>query len=268
MNLRLWTDTTKPFNEDAGGVGSNWICVIDGATPLHPSAEANEVTSKFTQTLVEVIDKNGLSPLRMEAQISNALQEVNNRLGIHGATATISAVAWDDDVVRTTSLGDSIILVETEQSILTIQDPDFVGREDRLLSPVIDAMKRGVKPQTAYAMSTPSLRSERARRNTSEGVWILSDSVPSHEISSHLSMKAFPRHSVSRVAAMTDGMWRAVDLFKLVRPDELLACAETNEMGSVLRRLKEAEERDPQRAHYPRFSYRDDATLAFGNLGQ
>lgn len=266
MNWGLWSDSIKLSNEDAGCVGSNWLCVVDGASPLESSETANKITSRFAHTVVQVIERNGLTPGRMELQIAEALLETQDIVGTNGATATISAVAWDDNVVRTAAMGDSIILIENEDHVLAIQDPEFEGRENRLLTPVVNAIKRGIPPRIAYEQSKHSLSLERRLRNTSEGVWVLSDSLPSHEVLEHLSVKEFSRHSIARVAAMTDGMWRAINLFKLIDAHEILVCAETNEIDPLLSRLQSAEESDPQRALYPRFSYRDDATLAFASL--
>lgn len=264
---QTWTQTDKRHNEDASCVGPNWICVVDGATPLNSRAAENEATSRFAHKLVQVVHEMGLTPGDIALEISQALQVVQDTIGAQGATATISAVAWDAEIVCTASLGDSIILIEREESDTTIiRDPHFAGREDLLLQPVVHAMKRGIPPKDAYAEAAASLRTERRRRNTAEGVWVLSDSAPAEQMLGRFSLEAFPRQSVARVAAMTDGMWRAVDLFNLLRPDELLTRAETGKIHEVFACLRKAEERDPDRIFYPRFSLKDDATLAFASL--
>lgn len=262
---RAWTRSRKPFNEDAVSAGPGWVCVVDGATPLGSDPDGNRKTSAFASRLAGAVGP-GLTPGNITEHLRAALQHAQDG-GQHGATATIAAAAWDGDTVATAIMGDSLILLELKSGETEdLQDPAFEGREARLLAPVIDAMAAGLAPGDAYAAAVPVLRSEREKRNTEAGVWVMSDSTAPADAAAHLSVRTFPRETVHRIAAVTDGMWRAVELFGITTPAGLLDAAQNDAVDPVLDALVQAEAADPDRSSYPRFSFADDAALAFAAL--
>lgn len=263
MTVKIWGHTDKEFNEDMGGGGLGWLCVIDGATTLNGSVNGNWTTSEFVKCFMNEISRTGLSPKWLRSDIACALVRTQKIVTRSRTTATISAVAWDDETVATAVLGDSVVLVGESQHTLIVRDPSFLGREHAFLQPVEQALSAGISPQLAYSAAMQVLSEERNKRNTSEGVWVISDSDSAHEISSHLDVRNFSRRSVNRVAAVSDGLWRAVGLYKLLSATELLNEAQGDNVMGVIHALRRMERDDMECSVYPRFSSMDDATMVF-----
>lgn len=264
---RVWSQSRKLLNEDAGGAGDGWVCVADGATPLAGGPDAARATALFASAIVKAFSDRRPGPCELADGIADALAEVQESASAAGVTATIAAAAWDRTSLATAVMGDSLILLEGPEEVTVVGDPAFAGREPRLLQPVVDALRAGFPPAEAYAAVRPVLASERGKRNSEAGVWVLSDRTAPGVIRKHLSVRQISRDGVSSIAAVTDGAWRGVDLFGLTDAAGLLRHAVGNTMGTYLADLAAAEEKDADRTRFPRFSWMDDATVAWSPLG-
>lgn len=260
------TRSQKAWNEDAVRVGDGWMVVLDGATSL--TGDTGLGTFEFVNAVADRIAEHGLKPESIRSQIAAAIRSAQDGRHGRGVTATIAAAAWDEHVVTTALLGDSLILLrahDPEEDDVVVEDPAFVGREATLLTPVIDALQEGAHPDDAYRLALPELRRAREVRNTDNGVWVVSDRHDPADIAEHLHISTYPPYRIDSIMALTDGARRAID-FGLRTPRTLFDDAEHGRLGELLDLVDRVEQADPSRIGFPRFSYRDDATIAYSEV--
>lgn len=264
--MTLWTRSFKPENQDAGGCGDGYLVVVDGATPIDGDPTTAHDTHRFAQLFVRELDKVAPQPLTLVESVEAALTATQIALGNCGVTATLSCAAWDKDIIRTISLGDSAILLDNGDEVAVVRDPEFVGRETGFLSQVSADIAAGMPAAEAYARVGTQLAYDRSVRNTDEGVWVLSDGTPARDILSNAFVYDVPRQGMRRIAAVTDGAMAYVETFSLTTLSGLFDAAEDASIDRLSQRALEIEDSDPERQNFLRFSPKDDATIVVANL--
>lgn len=102
-----------------------------------------------------------------------------------------------------------------------------------------------------------------------EGVGVVTDpenvavAAADPKAASEAIVGTVPRSGLRRVAAVTDGASRLVDDFGLADWSGLLDVLECDGPGGLIRRVREAERRDPKATWWPRAKTHDDATAVF-----
>lgn len=266
MNIKRWSSTIKLSNEDAASTGDNWLVVLDGATPLNGLASANLSTSTFVSKIVDYIDQNGISAESIQEDLRDAITFAQASCGKKGVTSTISAAAWNGQYLRTASLGDSFILIETEEQILKISDPNFHGREELILDKVKRRILAEDNPSQVYRETVDYLKNERKKRNSPAGVWVISDDDDPATICSRMSVSDLNLAQIHGVIAGTDGAWNGINPFNFTTSNDLFRLARANQIADYFREIDVYEKSDLTRRRYPRLSYMDDRTITFADF--
>lgn len=266
MNIKRWSSSIKLSNEDAASTGNNWLVVLDGATPLDDLSSANLSTSTFVSKIVEYIDQNGISAENIQEDLQDAITFAQAKCGKKGVTSTISAAAWNGKYLRTASLGDSFILVETSKQILKISDPNFRGREELILDNVKRRILTEDNPSQVYRETVDYLKNERKHRNSPAGVWVISDGDDPATICSRMSVSHWKLAQIHGVIAGTDGAWNGINPFNFTTSNDLFRLARADRIAEYFRDIEVYEKSDVTRRRYPRLSYMDDRTITFADF--
>lgn len=260
----MWTRSFKEHSEDAGWESLGIVVVLDGATPLDRSPAMNLATHRLAADVAKELGRRSPAPGHLREAAVAAIAGAQRGFG---ATATLSCAVWDDHHLELLTIADSALLIRTAAGVEVIRDPAFEGREEAALQSVLRDIGAGRTPEEAYAAIRSNERRGRAARNTADGLWVVSDSHDPQEVIAHAHHEIRPVTGVLEMAAVTDGILAVVDTFGLTDWDRLLAAARDNRIGELMAQADRLEEQDPARVRYPRFSPRDDATIAFATLG-
>ena len=262
MHTFSWTRSLKPQNQDAVGVGDNYIAVADGITPLTSGDKEATATARFSTDLIHGLARHGLAaPDTWRAWLTLAIHYAQKRRELDEVSSTLTVATWDDHNFRIATMGDCIALVLTTSGWRVICDPNYVDHDEKYLVQVHARVERGATWPEAYDSLTPELVQDRRARNTGHGTWIVSGSVDSVEVTDYFHGVTLPRDEVKACVLLSDGAdnWRS--LFGLVDEPGLLAASGTDllEYWEEAVKLQTA---DAERSQYPRLSDLDDASLA------
>jgi Protein phosphatase 2C len=174
--------------------------------------------------------------------------------------ATVALMRERPSVLEYLILCDAFIVADDGSTVSVITDPRFenVIRETRATHPIgpgeygtaeHDARRR------AAAMDKQRLT------NTEAGYWIAAANPQAayHAITGQLPLHG--DHRVRRVALLTDGAARAVNLFGLITWQEALDLIEKSGPAELIRLVRKAELDDSNGTARPRFKRHDDATV-------
>lgn len=262
MHTFSWTHSLKPQNQDAVGVGENYIAVADGITPLTSGNDEAKATARFSTDLVHGLARHGLAaPDTLRAGLTLAIHYAQKRRVLDEVSSTLTVATWDECELRIATLGDCIALVLTTSGWRVVCDPNYADHDERYLAQVRARVEQGDTWQEAYDSLAPELMQGRRARNTDHGTWIVSGSVDPSEVSEHFHEVTLPRDEVRACVLLSDGAdnWRT--LFNLVDEPGLLA-ASSKDLAALWNEAVKIQVADAEKSAYPRLSDLDDASLA------
>jgi hypothetical protein len=254
----------KSNNEDAYGWSVDTFWVIDGSTPL--DGTSGEKVAEFAHDLSREMHRV-FTPENNKSMASNlfaAHHLVLDKWAMTSPsdipTASLIVARLTDSAIDIYALGDCTALIAIGDCIDDVIDSQFAGNEQRHISRIGDYVKRGMSAESAYREIETHLRHERTLRNTSLGKWILGGH-PDAALHGHRQRLALDPDVPVRIALMSDGYRRALDVYGLYpkASDFLNAIAE--DPDEPIRRSREIEAADPTRERYIRLTAQDDATV-------
>jgi hypothetical protein len=175
--------------------------------------------------------------------------------------AAVALIRQTPTVLDYLVLCDTFIVVDDGTTINAITDPRFENV-------IKDIRARHLIGEGEYGEAAHDARfraatlDKRSLTNTEAGYWIAAANPEAahHAITGELSPTG-PRRT-RRVALLTDGASRAVDLFRLHTWAEVLDLAQNVGPAEVIRLVRKAELEDLNGGARPRFKRHDDATIA------
>jgi Protein phosphatase 2C len=171
--------------------------------------------------------------------------------------AAVGIVKIERDRLRYLALGDVTIVVDSGSNQLVISDlrVNKTALHERAEA---DALPSGSSDKAAALVRMK--RAEIAARNTPGGYWIAAadPSVADEAITGEMPLSA-----VRRVAILTDGAARAVDVFNLYDWRGALDMLATSGPRELIAQVRKAEDSDPLGKLWPRNKISDDATVIF-----
>lgn len=272
--LEIATMPGGEVNHDASGVRLNpnlVIWAIDGATALAPSGE--DELQMFVRRVNEEIDysfKNGasLKPLKMVMEkVADAVwpEFVDfPRLPWERPSCSVALARYDGKCLDYFVLGDAAVIVKNENEIQVLTDLAITVLDKKAIDEKVNLQKAGMTSREARAAIQETLRKHRAIMNTAEGYWIFNgDPVACRNA---VSGTIFLPQGGSVIAA-TDGFTRLVSMGVYPNWLEVFAALENGEsLRSLMLKLREAENADPECLEYPRFWIYDDATAVYAKI--
>jgi hypothetical protein len=170
-------------------------------------------------------------------------------------TSTVVCVRAKAGALEYLVLSDSSLLLADQDgstSVITDRRLDDVGK--RLRGPV-DALPTGT-PEHAAALADYR-EALTGLRNRPGGFWIAG---PDPRAAEHALTGTASLDSLASVTLLSDGATRLVDRFELADWQEVLAVLGSCGPDELIRRVRDAENGDPEGRRWPRGKARDDAT--------
>jgi hypothetical protein len=243
----------KP-NEDWVGITPTVAVVLDGVTTFEGSRPVCThgtpwyVDHLGTKVLAEATDTN----VSLSASLANAIDAV---AALHTGTCHVSDVGAPSAAVAVVRLGETrveYLVLADVTVVLDSQDGLTVITDDRVDATVSDLEGRpGVGPV---------VMERRARyRNQEGGYWV---AAADPEAAAHAITGDIELTKLRSAAALTDGVARIVAPFGKLDWGGLVSCGLGSGPAAVIKRVRSAEDEDPDCERWPRFKTSDDATIA------
>jgi hypothetical protein len=249
-------------NEDWFSVSPHLVVVLDGATARTNTGCVHGISwyaAHLGSALSEGAAEANLSLKEVLAAGIDHVAALHPQCDLtHEGTpsAAVAMVRLRDSCADYLVLGDVSIVLETTAGISAVSDErvsQTATTERRLADghPIGSVEKSRALVRMKHA--------ELAMRNRTDGYWIAA-ADPSAASQAFVGRIAID--DLRRFAVLTDGAARIVNVFGQLSWRELLDLAEKDGPETVLRRVRSAEESDPEGVRWPRNKRSDDATLA------
>ncbi|WP_309054193.1 integrase [Streptomyces sp.] len=252
-------------NEDFAAAASGAAVLLDGAGVGGAETGCTHGVAWFSSTLggllLRSITRHPARPLADcladSIAVVRSLHEDSCDLAYRASpTSTVVCARSGGGTLEYLVLGDSSLLLADRgggTSVVTDRRLDDVGR--RLRGPV-DALPTG-SPEHAAALADYR-DALTGLRNRPGGFWIAG---PDPRAAEHSLTGVVPLDSLASVTLLSDGATRLVDRFELADWREASAVLGSSGPDELVRRVREAEDGDPDGRRWPRGKARDDATV-------
>ncbi|MGQ0776584.1 MAG: hypothetical protein ACT4NY_19525 [Pseudonocardiales bacterium] len=246
---------------------SDLVVMLDGAT-IRTETGCRHGAAWFTRKLGALIIARAASrSTPLDRVLANAISDVAalhpecdiTHPGTPSAAAAI--VRLDADRLCYLVLGDVTIVLDTLEGVQTVSD-QRVSTTAAAERAVVDRYLIG-SPEKSEAL-VKMKHAELAARNQPGGYWIAAadPAAVTHAVSGEIRTE-----DVRRLAVLTDGAARFVDLFALGEWRTVLnVVARCGPQWFITQLVRSVESADPLGARYPRNKTSDDATVVFAEL--
>jgi hypothetical protein len=261
------TGATNPQgkNEDWMACSSDLIVVLDGAT-VRTATSCDHGPAWYTRKLGAAIIGHAASwsmPLRevLAAAIRDVAELHSTTCDLNdpaAPSAAVGIVRIEGDTTRYLVLGDITIIADIDGTIEVVSD-DRVSQTATAERHEADGHLIGTAEKDA-AMRKMKL-AELAAKNVTGGYWIAgSDPTAAKQA----IVGEWQTKAISRMATLSDGAARFVDLFGRGGWLSVLEILKHNGPVRFLEHVRLAENADPRGERYPRNKRSDDATVVYG----
>lgn len=253
-------------NEDWVAATSDFVVLLDGATE-RTETSCHHGAAWYTRKLGAAIIASAASCARpLEDVLADAIGEV---AALHpecdpahpGASPSAAAalVRLDSDVLRYAVLGDVTIVLDTADGVTAVSDQRV---SQTALAERTEADRHPIGSAEKDAALVKMKHAELEARNTPGGYWIAAadPSVVTHAITGTVETS-----SVKRLAVLSDGAARYVDLFGSTSWWGALEVMRYSGPRAIIEQVRTAERRDPDGVRYRRNKRCDDATVVFAS---
>lgn len=257
-------------NEDWVAATSDLVVMLDGAT-IRTETGCRHGAAWYTRKLGAAIIGHAAgrsTPLRgvlANAIFGVAQQHADECDLTHPGTpsAAVGIVRLDGELLRCLVLGDVTVVLDTSEGVTTISD-QRISASAVAERAEVDRHVIGT-PEKATALIAMK-HAELAARNTRGGYWIAAaDSAAAQ----HAITGEVPVATVRRLAVLTDGAARYVDLFHAADWGTTLGLlARSGPQWFIDHLVRPVEVADPWGARCPRNKCSDDATVVFAELAR
>ncbi|MDP8929991.1 MAG: hypothetical protein M3O70_15840 [Actinomycetota bacterium] len=273
----------KARNEDFVACFGSAAWVLDGSSvpPGLPSCcelDAHWYVTQLSAAIAAaLVHPAGRSLAEVVAEAIAAVRDKHHALcrtsasnGALGPSATMALVRLAATDLEYFVLGDSSVFLDTDKSAEQISDRRLAS----VAAPIRHEIREHLRAGHGYESSRyrtflrTLIEAERQARNVEGGYWIAADDPAAAE---HAMVGTRPigkdTASVRRLALLTDGMERVLQLFRVypcIRA--LLDALDYEGPKSVLDAVRHMELADPDGTRHPRTSRADDATALIWRL--
>lgn len=253
----------KVWNEDVWAAGDDYAFVLDGASGLGshnrmaPMSDACWlVRSLKNWLLLHLHEDRSLEDIIRDG-LKQLSQEYGECTGLESPSCTISCIRIRKGRLEYYVLGDSLLLIETEDRLYSFCDEAVEKLDGLVIARMQELSMEKMKPfleMRPYVKDM--LQKHRLMKNTPEGYWIcdLSGAGLCHALQGSL-----PLNEVRRTALMSDGMMQLREFRRLDNTDFLDLLYRRQSRCFPL--LMELQEEDVRCRVLPRLKKRDDTTL-------
>jgi hypothetical protein len=262
---------TAAVNEDAAGATVSAAWVIDGATgvsdlsPLVPGlTDTAWLAAQLNKGFHDAFDKAAVEPYtalaEVDADIRARFSSTNTgpeRSPAEQPTAAFALSVLRGDVVHLIGLGDCRIIVENRLGEVEEFDPSETGRAEAMIIEERRRLLAAYPDEDPWPRLKPFIRSLRQFANAANGYSIVHPTLSWH---SRVKRQVNNAQTIRRLLAMSDGLYRLVDVFKVFSPGQLLRRAVKDGLAPLCSQLRDLENADDRCVIYPRVKTHDDAS--------
>jgi hypothetical protein len=272
MHIRSATESVPGHeNEDAVFMRGDVVGVFDGVT--RPSGldtgcvhSVAWYVSVLTRSLANAVDSRPDAPLAQ--LLGTAIDSV--RLAHGGlcdlenpntSAATVALLRPTPDGLDYLVLCDAFIVHDDGTDVGVVTDPRFENAIARVRTKYLTGTAFDTKEHVAQFRA--AAEEKQRLTNTEAGYWIAAATPQAahHAVTGTLSL------TTRRIALLTDGASRAVDVFGLFDWRELLNLISEDGPEELIRQVRKAEREDDTGTSRPRFKKHDDATAVLCTFG-
>lgn len=250
-------------NEDWFEASSELIVVLDGATARTDTGCTHGI-AWFASMLGAAIQEQAANPttgladaLTTSIKWVAALHPDCDLTHPGTPSAAVAIVRFNAQTIEYLVLGDVSIVVDTPKETLAISD-------DRVSMTALSARQRADSFLIGSAEKHEALlemkHGELASRNQPGGYWIAANNP---DAAQHALTGEFWTANVARLAVMTDGAARLVNLFGLITWNQALDLLQENGPGAFIEEVRKTELSDTRGQKWPRNKPHDDATAVY-----
>jgi hypothetical protein len=276
--LSAVTQAGTKVNEDGYGCwpaeAPRAAWVLDGVTGINDRAllpgptDAAWFVAQVQEALPALLSQSPDGPAadlvgalvrELERRQSSAWLAARGADGRETPAASFALVRLIGSEIEVLRLGDCLVLLEADDGAVTVMDhPVLATIEAETRNALLTLRAQGVTdPKQMFTAMMPRLRTERRRRNISDGYGVLAaerSCVPM------IHLDRMPAHTLRRILLVSDGYYRLVDHYNAATDAELVR--RTAELGAsaMLQQLRAIEAADPMATQFPRLKIADDAT--------
>ena len=257
-------------NEDAAGATGSAAWVIDGATgvsdlpPLVPGrTDAAWLAAQLNARLHSAFENTVVDPYyalaKIDTDIGTAFSNTNDgheRPEVEQPTAAFVLSVLREDALHLIGLGDCRIIVENRSGEIEEFDPSERGEAEAAIIQKRNRLLAAYPNEDPWPQLKPFIRSLRQFANVEGGYSIVHPTLPWHSRVKRNVYGAQVRH----LLALSDGLYRMVDVFKVLSSKQLLSKALEDGLGSLCSQLRDLEIADERCVAYPRVKTYDDAS--------
>lgn len=254
-------------NEDWSASTSDLIVVLDGAT-VRTETGCTHGAAWYTRKLGAAIIGNAASrSTPLDQVLADAIRDV---AALHPGcaldhpgtpSAGVAIVRLDGPALRYLVLGDVTVALDTIDGVAVVSDQRI---STSAAAERAEVDRHPIGSETKAAALVTMKHAELAARGQEYWVAAADPSAVQHAITG-----SAPLGDVHRLAVMTDGAARWVDLFRAGGWGAALgALARTGPEWFIQRLVRPIEQADPLGVRYPRNKVSDDATVVFAELAK
>lgn len=254
-------------NEDWVATTSDLVVMLDGAT-IRTETGCRHGAAWYTRKLgASIIAHAAARSTPLRQVLADAIGDV---AGLHPEcdlthpgtpSAAAAIVHLSGDLLRYLVLGDVTVVLDTDGEVSVVSD-QRVGASAAPQRAEVDRYLIGSAEKASALVAMK--HAELAARNTGGGYWI---AAADPKATKHAVTGDVPIGTIRRLAVLTDGAARYVDLFGAAdwttALDVLSRCGPRWFIDKLVRPVEAA---DPLGSRYPRNKCSDDATAVFAEL--
>lgn len=250
-------------NEDWAAATSDLALVLDGATVRTDTGCVHGVAWYARKLGAGIIAAAATKSRPLTDVLADAIREV---AALHPdcdlthpgtPSAATAIVRLEGDMLRYLVLGDVTVVLETTSGLTVVRD-DRVSHTAATERARSDQFPIGAPEKQAALVEMK--HAELAARNQPDGYWI---AAADPAVVVHALIGETPAGEVRRVAVLSDGAARAVELFHHHTWPTALDALERNGPERFIDQIRAAEHADPLGEQHPRNKAADDATVVF-----
>jgi len=255
-----FSDRSLTDHPDSDGV---WF-VETADTYLHEEMDAETPLSEIVSTVIERVIADLCDAVDIEPAIEHdgSVPTVSDAVSMHELPgATIGLVRWDESALEYYSLGDSSILVTTDETTDHHIEGGPQPFDEELRGQVEEYLreKPEATPGDVRSAILPLIRESRQYREIPGGFWCLGVNPISatRAVTDHYTIE-----EVEHVSLFTDGLLNLVEPFGAFDGwTDVASYIDDYGTDAIVERIREIERGDPSMRQYPRLKPMDDIAV-------
>jgi serine/threonine protein phosphatase PrpC len=273
MTIDSISDTYKTHNEDIYGATEHSFWILDGALPLSHANYTDETSdvvwmvkwwNHYLSQNIEQLDKSIITILEEGiSQLNIAFAryaDISQLSKLDRASATIAIVRMSGEVLETYVLGDSEIVIQTNDGhTQTIIDETIEELDLQVINMIFNNQER-LKAITFSGYTDEELkvlRDNRMKMNSKGGYYILEHDI---EAINNGIYKEYALSSILDILLMSDGYSAIYNKYRQLTIKQLMDTCKNEGLEKVLGRIRKLEDDDVDFTKHKRLRIHDDAT--------